>query len=270
VPIGESLEQSAEADEAVAALQMEFNDAQDAVLAEMATLPTDAEQDAFYLQRKPDSTAYARRFRHIADDHPRTKAAARALAWIVTHAPKTSEARSALERLVADHVDEEIVDELCHELSLQYDVSVTEALVTISTTAHRPDTRVWASYCLARHLLRFADAIRAFRNDTSANRSETWRAAVGEATLPTLSQADPSEQERTAEALLRLAERDGSDVTRRGRIVADMASAALFELRQLAVGEIAPDIEGEDIEGRAMKLSDYRGKVVLLDFWGHW
>jgi hypothetical protein len=38
----------------------------------------------------------------------------------------------------------------------------------------------------------------------------------------------------------------------------------------LKVGNIAPEIEGEDIDGKTFKLSDYRGKVVLLDFWGHW
>jgi cytochrome oxidase Cu insertion factor (SCO1/SenC/PrrC family) len=38
----------------------------------------------------------------------------------------------------------------------------------------------------------------------------------------------------------------------------------------LDVGKLAPDIEGEDIDGQKFKLSEYRGKVVLLDFWGHW
>jgi hypothetical protein len=38
----------------------------------------------------------------------------------------------------------------------------------------------------------------------------------------------------------------------------------------LAVGREAPEIEGNDIDGVAFKLSDYRGKVVVLDFWGHW
>ena len=36
------------------------------------------------------------------------------------------------------------------------------------------------------------------------------------------------------------------------------------------IGKPAPEIEGEDIDGKPMKLSDFRGKVVLLDFWGHW
>ena len=37
-----------------------------------------------------------------------------------------------------------------------------------------------------------------------------------------------------------------------------------------SVGQLAPDIAGEDIDGVAFKLSDYRGKVVMLDFWGLW
>jgi hypothetical protein len=36
------------------------------------------------------------------------------------------------------------------------------------------------------------------------------------------------------------------------------------------VGNRAPEIEGEDIQGTKFKLSDYRGKVVMLDFWGNW
>jgi hypothetical protein len=38
----------------------------------------------------------------------------------------------------------------------------------------------------------------------------------------------------------------------------------------LPVGSAAPEIAGEDVDGAFCKLSDYRGKVVLLDFWGNW
>ena len=37
-----------------------------------------------------------------------------------------------------------------------------------------------------------------------------------------------------------------------------------------AIGNIAPDIVGEDIDGEPFRLSDYRGKVVVVDFWGDW
>lgn len=36
------------------------------------------------------------------------------------------------------------------------------------------------------------------------------------------------------------------------------------------VGKSAPATQGTDADGKAFRLSDYRGKVVLLDFWGNW
>jgi hypothetical protein len=38
----------------------------------------------------------------------------------------------------------------------------------------------------------------------------------------------------------------------------------------LAVGSTAPEIKGKDANGKPLKLSDFRGKVVVLDFWGDW
>jgi hypothetical protein len=38
----------------------------------------------------------------------------------------------------------------------------------------------------------------------------------------------------------------------------------------LAVGTKAPEIQGQDVAGIPFKLSDYRGQIVILDFWGQW
>jgi peroxiredoxin len=38
----------------------------------------------------------------------------------------------------------------------------------------------------------------------------------------------------------------------------------------LGKGNRAPDIDGEDLDGKPFRLSDYRGKVVLVDFWVDW
>jgi thiol-disulfide isomerase/thioredoxin len=35
-------------------------------------------------------------------------------------------------------------------------------------------------------------------------------------------------------------------------------------------GKPAPEIRGVDADGQSFQLSDYRGKVVLLDFWATW
>ena len=39
---------------------------------------------------------------------------------------------------------------------------------------------------------------------------------------------------------------------------------------RFTVGEEAPDFEGPQLDGERVKLSDYRGKVVLIDFWATW
>ena len=44
----------------------------------------------------------------------------------------------------------------------------------------------------------------------------------------------------------------------------------LFEIEHLQIGMVAPDFEAQDETGASFKLSDYKGKVVVLDFWGFW
>src|SRR5262249_36100863 len=75
---------------------------------------------------------------------------------------------------------------------------------------------------------------------------------------------------KEAESLLERAAKKYADVkTTWEGTVGEKAKAALFEVRHLSVGKEAPDIEAEDQDGKRFKLRDYRGKVVLLDFWSH-
>ena len=39
---------------------------------------------------------------------------------------------------------------------------------------------------------------------------------------------------------------------------------------QLAVGDVAPEFALKDADGKEHKLSEYKGKIVLLDFWATW
>lgn len=55
-----------------------------------------------------------------------------------------------------------------------------------------------------------------------------------------------------------------------GVTVGDYATAAIFAIKNLRVGKPAPEIVSENLTGEPMKLSDFRGKVVLLAFWASW
>lgn len=51
---------------------------------------------------------------------------------------------------------------------------------------------------------------------------------------------------------------------------ANAADRAIYFLKNLAVGKKAPQFAGEDTDGVLFRLNDYRGKVVMLRFWGDW
>ena len=43
-----------------------------------------------------------------------------------------------------------------------------------------------------------------------------------------------------------------------------------FEIEKIKVGGQFIDINAKDLEGNTVKLSDFKGKVIILDFWAYW
>jgi len=75
---------------------------------------------------------------------------------------------------------------------------------------------------------------------------------------------------RTAEQILNTVIEKYGDVKHYPSTLKEAAEGTLFEMKFLGVGSPVPEIDGEDLDGKPLKLSDFRGKVVLLDFWGTW
>lgn len=93
--------------------------------------------------------------------------------------------------------------------------------------------------------------------------------AKGNATF-TLASLMMRGKQAEAEKLFEKVMSDYKDVPYFGSTLGERAEGNLFEVRHLQIGKVVPEIEGEDMDGKKFKLSDYRGKVVMLDFWGHW
>lgn len=51
---------------------------------------------------------------------------------------------------------------------------------------------------------------------------------------------------------------------------AEEAGRYIYELEHLQLGMKAPEILGRDVESKEIKLSQFKGQVVVLDFWGFW
>lgn len=130
--------------------------------------------------------------------------------------------------------------------------------------SHR-DMQGLASLALARFL---NDRLRAVQ--LAADRpgmAEFNRKVFGKNYLPELKQRQRDGLAKEIETLFEQAAKFADVKTPRGGTVAVQAKMELHGIRHLSVGKVVPEIKGPDQDGRDFKLSDYRGKVVLLYFW---
>jgi hypothetical protein len=215
------------------ALVEEINKARQAYSDAYRQAKTDEERQKVFTDKYPQPEKFAPRFLELAEKHASDAAAVDALAWIATNVRRGSENDKALDILFRDHLKNEKLGPVCGMLVYSPGPNVENLLRKAMEQSPHHAVQGQASYALAQHLMRFRKA-------------------------------------DEAEKLFEQVVAKYADVKRGQGSLADAAKADLFELRNLAIGKPAPDIEGEDIDGTKFKLSDYRGKVVVLDFWGHW
>jgi hypothetical protein len=111
-------------------------------------------------------------------------------------------------------------------------------------------------------------------NATASDEKLLAKVAANEKLKPVLAFAKVAKAQRSggedyiAEAEKFIAEYPDFEIN--GRKVAQGLEERIKAAKLIGIGKEAPEIEGEDLDGKKMKLSDYRGKVVVLDFWGDW
>jgi peroxiredoxin len=210
----------------------------------------------------------------LVNAHPNDPIAVEALTFVIKTARggPGDESYRAMTILLRDHALNPGMGEACWQLFWFVHSSTAEHLIR-SVVEHNPNRadRGLAYHALATYLQLQARMIRKVRE----NPSEIERYAH-EADKPEcariVKEKDPEALEREVEGLLERIVADFGDVKRASssRTEGDIAADELFSLRSLAVGKMAPEIEGRDHQGTAFKLTDYRGKVVLLTFSGNW
>jgi hypothetical protein len=237
---------------------------------------TDEERQKVFNEMFPPLKKFGPRVFELAEKHPGDPVAVEALVWVVTSGgggPRDKESAwgKALDRLVRDHANSDKIGPVLMMLPYAYGEQTDRFLRAALEKNPSRDVRGLACVALAQHL--HARQEFAARVKEHPDQVRFAGEQVGKEYLTQLLKEDPERVAKEIEDLFQRAAERYPDVKLpapyRGT-VGDKARAELFEMRELVAGKPAPDIEGEDQDGRKLKLSDYRGKVVLLDFWNRY
>jgi len=214
-------------------------------LEELRTGSADEDEVEAYAAQWNPAEAFLDRAGEKAAEHAGTDGAVPFLLWIVRNdlavedapaavPPRTLEALTALG---ASHPeDASLLGALADAVYWAWEIGQPRAIATLEHLRGSTESpRLRETCTLAGHRIRLSD--------------------------PALAE---DEVARIRAALVALA--DGSE---REGLKSDVEKL-LFEIDHLRIGRVAPEIEAEDLFGEPFRLSDYRGKVVVLDFWGDW
>lgn len=167
--------------------------------------------------------------------------------------------------VLRDHVSSDKLGPVIDRMRYGYRMEYEKCLSTV--LEKNPHHEVQALACLS--LAQFLhDKLRMLRLvEDRPELSECYKIVFGKDYLPKLQRMGQAALTARIETLFQRAARQYADVKFRNGTVGETAKLELYEIRHLGIGKVAPDIEGQDQDGKQFKLSDYRGKVVLLYFW---
>jgi thiol-disulfide isomerase/thioredoxin len=289
--------------EQFAALWSEWAATEKAAVEARKTAASPAEKQAVFARMKPDALAFCRRFLTLSEAHPDDPGSRDALLWIIMREttpfagsragslgidPTSEVLGRAVDLLIEHHANDLQVARTT--LCLQNHASLNRDRLFRSLYDRARDRAVKATSALA--LAQYLDLESKYV--AGIQRSRRHSPLLTEEHEKQLLNSDAGAMKAESEQILERLIADygdvpyaiGGDMTdsvlgpawrastalerARNWTLAQAAESRLDEMRNLIVGKPAPEIDGIDFEGRPLKLSDYRGKVVVLVFWGTW
>ncbi len=259
----------------------------------MSEVEDAAERRKLMLDR-PMPDKYAARMMAVAEKDLASEEGRQALGWIAANC-KGEPSTLAFEKLVEHHPDANELGSVAQKLSrsmpteevmAQFDAIAEKTgndrnkaiALWMKTTCLKNGIRGWTVYAdIAKRLADMSD------EEVDAEFRGRTREQMEQQVAAFQSQFPDSVREMYADPVAFEAKmlKDLEDLLARyGEVrmtdaedsptLASLLEGEIFELKFLAIGKEVPDIEGEDLDGTVFKLSDYRGKVVVIDFWGDW
>ena len=223
----------------------------------------------------PDPETYAYRLIDIIQDNRGDLANLDGIQWILKKVDDGPTRRTAIELIQTDYIETEPIADVLPILVDGYPDQISMQIIKrLAETSNHTRVRAVAKMS---HIKGDQAIIRFVHFLDNPKWTDRMKSFVDDSTLKFYREA----AEQTFNLEEKLQELDpasiyggyhyGSKIKGRPvQKIGQMASDMLFSLQHLQVGKSAPNIEAEDLDGIIFSLEEYRGKIVMLDFWGDW
>jgi len=250
----------------------EYQKAQQSFSQAYSKAKTAEERSQIVKEKYPKQNEYSDRFLAIAEAAPDDPAAVSALIWSV-QLGAGADTSKAMRRLAEKHAADPKLASAISGIAYSYSPAAETLLRAVVLKNRDRTARGNATLALAQFLNRRVDLIRMLNeNDKRLGEAERFLTTLGydKDAVARLKSTDPAGLTKEVELLFEKVEKEFADINSGRGTLGKLAGSELNEIRHLGIGKPSPDITGEDLDGKPFKLSDYRGKVVVVDFWGDW
>ncbi len=237
---------------------------------EFQKLEDDDARQKYYETKYPKPDATAAKMMVIAKANAGKPLGFDAIFWALNNRVQGESKSTALELLGAHYLEE---PRLGHVLgSIERDPSTAAGgFLLAAMKSSKREVKGAAHFHYAKYLLNLGSLANYLEGAKGDERKQFVEYLGGDAAAKEIAAMDHAKLAVQAEGLLDTVAKKFADLDAgRGQTMGDVAKRDLFEVRNLSVGKPAPEIKGEDVHGKTFALTEYRGKVIFLDFWGDW
>ncbi|MFT7617557.1 MAG: hypothetical protein ACI97A_001196 [Planctomycetota bacterium] len=238
--------------------------------AKLTEAKSSAERRKLYDTESPKADNIVPDLKKIMTDHPKSDGAFASAKWIASNT-RGAHVQMAVGVLAKDFATKAGVGEVCLRMTRDRKIETFKFIQQVMIQNTNRTDQGQACFALAKWYSGSAATLNRLMTTTDEKRLERMRKSTGEETIAFLKSQGNETLMKEALTHFKRVQQEFADVPyRRNSTLGASSEGAVFEISNLQIGKKSPDITAEDIDGVKFSLSDYLGKVVVLDFWGDW
>ena len=278
IPVPSSAEDDKTAMERFQALDDEYSaafKAQQALLKSANHQSKSAEERIKFAQENPrPQDLFTKRYLALAQEFPKTEAAIQALRATIGIGGRSPEVGEAIERLRRDWTRNPRIAIVCSQVGATHR-PIAEMLLR-EVLEKNPDRTAKGVACLAlANLLNGMSNVPKILEAGDPEGLKYLRFRLGDDLIEQIKRRDSKADAAEAESLFERVVAEFADVkqipeSEKSPLIGKRAQTWLAAHSEMVVGKPAPEIDGTDVDGNRLRLGDFKGKVVVVNFWASW